>query len=102
MKQYTVELLHEASEQFLLIQKYIKYVLCNIKAAKDFKQEIHEKFDMLETEPHIYGYAPYSEKYRKIPIKNYIALYFIEEETKTVYITAIVYSGSDYTQYIND
>ncbi len=102
MKQYTVELLREASEQFLLIQKYIKYALCNAKAAKDFQKAIHEKFDMLEIEPHLYGYAPYSDKYRKIVIKNYVALYFIDETTKIVYITAIVYNGSDYSKYIDD
>ena len=96
---YVILLEKNAEEQFLNIKSYIKNVLKNSKAAKDFENEVHKKFDNLEKEPYIYPFVNDNKKYRKISIKNYTAIYFVNEQKKTVYITAIVYSGSNYTKY---
>lgn len=101
MTQYKVLLLAEAQQQFLSILNYIKNVLHSPQAAQNFKKAVHQKLDPLEKGPHIYAYHPGSTKYRKIAIKNYIAIFYIDESTNTVYVTAIVFGGTDYiTRYI--
>lgn len=100
---YNVILLDDAKQQFIAIRRYITYTLHSPRASERFRQEVHKKLDRLITDPYIYAFAPNSVKYRKMPIKNYIALYYVSETEKTVYITALVFSGSDYiTRYIKE
>jgi len=38
--------------------------------------------------------------YRKIPIKNYLILYSVDEEQKTVTIIRIIYGGRSYAELV--
>lgn len=93
---YSILFTEEATRQFTNIKSYIKYVLLNNKAATDFDSVLREKLELLKKEPYLFPFANDSKRYRKMKVKNYIALYSVNEQTHTIHITAIVYAGSNY------
>ena len=93
---YSVIFTEEATKQFESIKAYIKHILLNEKATVDFETALRSKIETLKNEPHLFPFVNDSKRYRKMGVKNYIAIYFVNEQKKTVYITAVVYAGSNY------
>ena len=40
--------------------------------------------------------------YRKMPVKNFIVYYFVDEESKTVWVTAVVYAKRDQLESLKE
>jgi len=82
------------------IMHYITFVLKNPTAAGDFYNTCLEKLNILCKSPRIYPLSRIKKLadkgYRRFEIGNYIVLYKIDEEGRTVYIMRIFYQKQDY------
>lgn len=97
--EYQVSLTPKAIEQIGQISSYIKYTLQEPQTANrwtDFLQkeiaELHfmpSRYPLTEEEPW------HSNGIRKMPVKNFLVYYFVEEEKQTVSVTAVVYGRRD-------
>lgn len=75
------------------------YSNVSTKAANKIMKEVEDNILRLEKYPYSCNeieVKPHKEKYRKLVIENYIALYLIDEACKQVVIYSIVYGSSDY------
>lgn len=93
--QYEVKLTPQAVEQMQETISYISHILLEPEIARRWadllQQEISSlnsmpaRFPLIEEEPwHTYGV-------RKMTVKNFLVYYLIDEEGKTVSITAVIY-----------
>lgn len=82
--------------------EYISEKLKAPQAAKRFMAEIDRKISFAEDNPYMYPLCfgqLSSLEYRKIVIKNYIAIYFIDENEKTVNFLNLFYGGQNYVDF---
>lgn len=86
------------------IVSYIAVHLSNPKAAIDFLNEVDASYRYLKNNPMIYAKCQdkwlEAEGYRKVVIKNYVAVYKISEDQNTVSILRFFYSAQDYMKLI--
>ena len=86
------------------IVSYIVVQLSNSKAAGDFLDEVTACYGFLKSTPMMYERCQDrrlgEEGYRKAVIKNYVLVYKISEESKTVSIMRFFYGAQDYTKLI--
>ena len=86
------------------IVSYISVQLSSPKAASDFLDEVDACYRHLENNPMIYAKCQDKhlevQGYRKVVIKNYIAVYKIKEENNTVSILRFFYGAQDYINLI--
>lgn len=87
---YKIIILPIAQEEFDNIYKYIYKELFATNAAIRLKNNIENKIINLKNNPRMYSKIKKKDnldrEYRKIVINNYIVLYTIDEERKTIYI----------------
>lgn len=95
------ELAHQDLDR---IVSYIVVQLSNSKAAGDFLDEVTAYYGFLKSTPMMYERCQDrrlgEEGYRKAVIKNYVLVYKISEESKTVSIMRFFYGAQDYTKLI--
>lgn len=95
------ELAHQDLDR---IVSYIVVQLSNSKAAGDFLDEVTACYGFLKSTPMMYERCQDrrlgEEGYRKAVIKNYVLVYKISEESKTVSIMRFFYGAQDYTNLI--
>lgn len=99
MEHYTVRLTSQAEEQLIEIGRYISLTLqapdtahsllsileCEISSLSLFPNRVA----LTEEEPwHSYGV-------RKLPVKHYLVYFWVDEEAKSVLISAIVHGRQD-------
>lgn len=86
------------------IVNYIAIELVNKVAAANFLDEVEESYRRLVNNPYIYSLCTDSrlskDGYRKIVIKNYLILYRIQEQEKSVIVVRVIYGGRNYTELI--
>lgn len=86
------------------IVSYIAVELANPAAAGDFLDEVDACYNHLRINPLMYERCRDSrleaEGYRKALIKNYVAVYKVSEDTKTVSILRFFYGARDYVSLI--
>ncbi len=86
------------------IVSYIAIQLVNPKAAGDFLDEVDKCYSYLKSKPWMYAKCQdkrlEKEGYRKVIIKNYVLVYKIDEESKTVNILRFFYGTQDYANMI--
>lgn len=79
---------------------YIKNELKNEKAAADFVDEVLKCYGFLIQNPKIYSLCTetnlFNKGYRKAKIKNYLLIFKIDDNTKTVYIMRFFYGARNY------
>ncbi|HBT96324.1 MAG TPA: type II toxin-antitoxin system RelE/ParE family toxin [Desulfobulbaceae bacterium] len=101
---YKLIVSRDAHEDLAGIIGYITNELANREAAASFLDEVEERYNRVINNPHIYALCNDARLermgYRKIVIKNYLILYRIDVENKTVYIVRIVYGGRDYPELL--
>lgn len=99
-KRWNVKLLPVAAADFEETAHYIRVKLANISAAKALVDELYHALEQLKTHPMI---GPMVEDellaaggYRKLVVKNFLALYKLDSERKQVIVMRIIYGGRDY------
>ena len=83
---------------------YITYNLANPAAAGSFLDEVEKCYGHLKRNPLIYAKSNdkrlEKEGYRKALIKNYILIFKINEEQKTVIVYRFFYGPRDYIKLL--
>ena len=101
---YKIYITKDAHQDLSDITSYIKDKLYNPKAASDFLCEVEKYCESLKSNPLTFEACRDARLntmgYRKVPIKNYICFYKIEEKEKSVYIMRIIYGRRDYCKLI--
>ncbi len=86
------------------IVSYITVNLASPMSATNFLDQVEKCYNHLKHTPYMYAKCQNNrlekEGYRKIPIKNYILVYKIMEEDKTVNILRFFYGAQDYLKLI--
>ena len=102
--EYKIKLSKEATEDLDDIIGYIINVLKNPIAANNLLTEIEDSYSILSNAPESFAYCEDQRLrmlgYRKIPVKNYIIFYKVDNESETVYILRVIYGRREYTNLI--
>jgi len=101
---YSLDVTDSAEEDLDEIISYIADTLNAPKAASNFADEVYDCYDRLEENPYIYEECRDAklkkESYRRAVIKNYVLLYRISEDDKSVIAHRFFYGGQDYANQI--
>ena len=101
---YKVTITDAANGDLDEIIGYIATVLANPQAAASLANKIAACYDDLSRTPYMYGQCQnlrlQALGYRRVSIRNYIMVYRIDEERKTVYVLRFFYGPSDYERLI--
>ncbi|KUO49550.1 MAG: plasmid stabilization protein [Desulfitibacter sp. BRH_c19] len=94
----------EAHKDIDNIVHYIAVELVNPTAATSFIEDVEKSYYAVVHNPRMYSLCKdvslSRQGYRKIAIKNYLILYRIDDEAKTVFIVRIIYGGRNYAELI--
>ncbi len=89
------------------LERIVSYIIVNLAspmAATNFLDQVEKCYNHLKHTPYMYAKCQNNrlekEGYRKIPIKNYLLVYKIVEEDKTVNILRCFYGAQDYLKLI--
>ncbi len=100
MKNYSVKILPEATNDLNGLLDYIAVELSAPMAAINLNVKITEIFDRLEKFPLMGTLVPVEAKLtipqRWVRVENYMIFYAVDEQSETVYITRILFSTSNY------
>ena len=101
---YQIEYLPTARQDMMDIVRYISHELCNPTAAGNLADEMMEAADRLADFPYINAIhqtiKPLKNEYRKLIVRNYIMLYWIDEKEKRVTIARVIYSRRNYEKLL--
>ena len=99
MKQYTVMLTTQASNQILEYASYIQNELLNPQAARKFVKDLREAIAGLDTMPQRHPQLeeePWrSQGVRKMIGRGYLVYFWINEQTAMVHVVAVIYGRRD-------
>ncbi len=97
---YNVIITPTAYREISRIYEYITEDLCAENAAKRIMKKVEEEIQKLKYTPRMHQRIKkiddLKRTYRRIVIKNYVLLYTIDEETRTVFISHMYYGGKNY------
>ena len=98
---YKVKLTNYAVEQLQEIDRYIAHSLVSPDVASHWMQHLKSELASLDSMPNRHPLTEeepwHTERIRKMVVKNFLVYYWVKEEDKTVWITAIVYGRRDQT-----
>lgn len=101
---YKVEYLPSALSDMSEIIRYISKELANKTAANRLAEKFIETADKLADFPYANSVyvpiKPLKNEYRKAVIDNYLMFYYVNETTKTVTVSRVIYGKRDYTDRI--
>jgi plasmid stabilization system protein ParE len=101
---YKLNITELAHQDLDKIVSYIAVELVNPIAAGNFLDEIDQCYGFLKSNPWMYGKCQNKrldkEGYRRAPIKNYLLIYKIDEESKMVIVFRFFYGAQDYVKLI--
>lgn len=99
MKQYTVMLTTQASNQILEYASYIQNELLNPQAARKLVKDLREAIAGLDTMPQRHPQLeeePWrSQGVRKMIVRGYLVYFWINEQTAMVPVVAVIYGRRD-------
>lgn len=102
---YTVKVTMQAQGQIKSISQYISIDLNAPDAAVHFLDTLEESIMSLSQLPHripLTGEEPWRcEGIHKMPAKNYLVYFWINESSKTVQINAVVYGSRDQVRQLS-
>jgi plasmid stabilization system protein ParE len=94
----------DAHEDVTGIVDYIAHELGNLSAAGTFLDNVEASYKRIASNPFAYPLCNDERMerigYRKVVLKNYLLIFRVEEEAKTVYIVRVVYGRRDYPQLL--
>lgn len=101
---YQVEYLPSARQDMVEIIRYISHELCSPAAADKLSLEFIEAADRLQLFPYAntayIPIKPLKHEYRKLPVKNYLMFYWVDEERKRVTIARVIYARRNYEKLL--
>lgn len=104
MDDYKVIVTNHALYSIAEIRDYIAFELSNPTAAVDhlhlFRSEIKKLSSMPDRYKPIDEQPWHDEGVRKVKVKNYYIYYWISEKEHTVYVTDVIYTGSDQPKWL--
>ena len=96
---YSVKLTPHAIVQIQETIAYISKVLLVPETARAWADYLQNEISCLDTMPSRYSAVeeePWKSRgYRKMPVKNFIVYYYVDEASKTVWVTAVIYGRRD-------
>ena len=100
MVKYTIRFSKKSKEDVSRIVSYISDIINEPQIAKSyanlFFSEINSLHIFPKRNPIVKGKSLYGMERRKFVVKNYVILYLINENEKTVFIERVVYGASDW------
>jgi len=97
---YRVAFLPIARGDMAEIVRYVSHELCNPMAAVALADEMIAAAENLTDFPYANAIhqtvRPLKNEYRKLIVKNYILLYWIDEKAKRITIARVMYARRDY------
>ncbi|MCR5652553.1 MAG: type II toxin-antitoxin system RelE/ParE family toxin [Ruminococcus sp.] len=104
--EYSVRLAPHAIVQIQEAVSYISKVLNEPNTANSWADYLQKEISKLDSMPARFPLVE-NEKWavkgiRKFPVKNFIVYYYIDEDSNSVWVTAVVYSGRDQLRALND
>ena len=104
--EYSVKLTPHAIEQIQETVAYISKVLLVPETARAWSDYLENEISGLSTMPARFSLVeeePWrSRGYRKLPVKNFIVYYYVDDESKTVWVTAVAYGPRDRLNVLKD
>lgn len=105
IKKYDIIVTETCQKEIEQIYDYISNNLYAEKAAKRLMGKVEKSIKNLKYFPYIHSmikskYKNVKENYRRIIVNNYVILYLIAEEEKSIYISHMFYSKSNYLKNI--
>ncbi len=96
---YEVKLTAQAIRQIEETVQYISKLLLEPETARKWADTLQREIEKLDSMPSRYPLTeeePWHTKgIRKMPVKNFLVYYLVDEEKKTVWITAVIYGRRD-------
>lgn len=97
---YSVEYLPVARKDLIDIVKYVSETLKNPHAAESLAEEIVRRIESLQEMPYrspvLIPIKSLKHEYRKLIVKNYLILYWVDEANRIVTVARIIYYRRDY------
>ena len=86
------------------ITGYIARELSNVQAAISFLDGVEDSYRYIAESPNMYSLCAddrlHQEGYRKIPVKNYLVIYRVDEAEKRVFIVRVIHGFRDYARLL--
>ena len=96
---YKLEYLPSARQDMMDIVRYIAVELKNPTAAENLAAELIEAgegiCDFPYSNPAYLPIRPLKHEYRKLQVRNYLMLYWIDEEPKRITVARVIYAKRD-------
>ena len=96
---YEVKLTPQAIGQIEETVQYISKILLTPETAQKWVDTLQREIRKLDSMPSRYPLTeeePWRTKgIRKMPVKNFLVYYLVDEEKKTVWVTAVIYGRRD-------
>lgn len=97
---YEIEFTEDARDEIREIYEYISKNLVNKEAAKRLMRKMRKTVMDLAESPRLYAKIEKKDRmkreFRRIVVDNYIILYTIDKDKKTVYISHMYYGKRNY------
>ena len=97
--QYKVKLTPQALEQIEETIQYISKILLEPEIARKWADTLQCEIEKLDSMPSRYPFIeeePWHTKgIRRMPVKNFLIYYLVDEEKKAVWVTAVIYGRRD-------
>lgn len=96
---YEVKLTVQAIGQMEEAVQYISKILLEPETARKWADTLQCEIEKLDTMPSRYPLTDkepwYTKGSRKMPVKNFLVYYLVDEKKKAVWITAVIYGRRD-------
>ena len=96
---YEVKLTVQAIGQIEEAVQYISKILLEPETARKWADTLQCEIEKLDTMPSRYPFTDeepwYTKRIRKMPVKNFLVYYLVDEKKKAVWITAVIYGRRD-------
>ena len=103
---YEVKLTEQAAHQIKGTVQYISKILLEPETARKWADTLQSEIEKLDFMPSRYPLTeeePWrTKKIRKMTVKNFLVYYLVDEENKTVWVTAVIYGRRDRISALRD
>lgn len=104
MRRYTVRMTEQAEKHVLEYAEYIKYDLMNPQAAirfvDDIRTAVNSLIQMPQRNPLLEDGPWPNVELHKMMVRGYVIYYWIEDASKTVHVTGVIYGKRDQAEQL--